>query len=543
MHISHVEIANFRALEAVSVPLNQFSVLIGENDVGKTSFLYALDKFFANKKFDEKTDWFKEDVKNDIRFVLTFSGVPSDSQLEPFVKGDGSIVISKVFPFEKPPVVKAILDDLSAVDLPKAVLSKWFSSDSFHFIPVRRDLAVQFSMTKTALLGKTLRAKMNQKLNEGGGAESLKSLEETLTAAIDEPKAALQKFLQEQMHNDAVKLGFDDLNIDPIEGVSFVVRLSDDRIENVLIQNRGAGTQNNLIIALFRLIAGMDLAGSLIFAMEEPENSLHPKAQRQLLTVIQEMSRGTQVIVTTHSPVFIDRSKFENKIILTRTSKGNTIAKTFDGNLLSEIRTDLGIRASDALLKGGGNCALLVEGSTEEDGFPIFMEMLGLSEFKLGIAIINMHGSDFQKAFNTAKLLHAYDIPCVVVLDKDAQRCADDLRKAQAASLPNIRQVYCLSKGTIEDYYPLEIVAEIINRELSPAPKVTAADFDATKHGKARLENFKKVMHEHQAGNSIAYLKRVLGGSGTRLMQEQGLPVDLELAAVFTAVKAIVDEQ
>lgn len=169
--------------------------------------------------------------------------------------------------------------------------------------------------------------------------------------------------------------------------------------------------------------------------------------------------------------------------------------------------------------------------------------MLGLSEFKLGIAIINMHGSDFQKAFNTAKLLHAYDIPCVVVLDKDAQRCADDLRKAQAASLPNIRQVYCLSKGTIEDYYPLEIVAEIINRELSPAPKVTAADFDATKHGKARLENLKKVMHEHQAGNSIAYLKRVLGGSGTRLMQEQGLPVDLELAAVFTAVKAIVDEQ
>ena len=71
--------------------------------------------------------------------------------------------------------------------------------------------------------------------------------------------------------------------------------------------------------------------------------------------------------------MFIDRSKFENNIILTRTSKGNTIAKTFDGNLLSKIRTDLGIRASDALLKGGGNCALLVEGSTEEDGFPTFM--------------------------------------------------------------------------------------------------------------------------------------------------------------------------
>jgi len=255
-------------------------------------------------------------------------------------------------------------------------------------------------MGKTALLGKTLRAKMKKTLDDGGGAESLALLEKTLAGALDEPKAALQKYLQEQMHNDSVKIGFDELVIDPIEGVNFVVRLSDDRVDNILIQNRGAGTQNNLIIALFRLIADLNIGGHLIFAMEEPENSLHPKAQRQLLAVIQEISKGTQVIVTTHSPVFIDRSKFENNILLTRTTKGNTLAKTFDASLLSAIRTDLGIRASDALLKGGGNCALLVEGSTEEDGFPTFMEMLGLSEFKLGIAIVNMRGSDFQKVFN-----------------------------------------------------------------------------------------------------------------------------------------------
>ena len=93
-----------------------------------------------------------------------------------------------------------------------------------------------------------------------------------------------------------------------------------------------------------------------------------------MLSVIQDISAESQVIVTTHSPVFIDRSKFENNILLTRTTKENTVAKTFDPTQLSQIRTDLGIRASDALLKGGGNCAILVEGNTEEDGFPIFME-------------------------------------------------------------------------------------------------------------------------------------------------------------------------
>ena len=84
---------------------------------------------------------------------------------------------------------------------------------------------------------------------------------------------------------------------------------------------------------------------------------------------------------------------------------GSTVAKTFDMSLLDQVRTDLGIRASDALLKGGGNCAILVEGSTEEDGFPTFMEMCGMSEFRLGIAIINMDGSNLQRARTIARLL------------------------------------------------------------------------------------------------------------------------------------------
>lgn len=543
MYISHVEIANFRALQSVSVPLSQFSVLIGENDVGKTSFLYALDKYFEAKKLTEQTDWFKEITNNDIRIVLTFMDVPERDELVSFIRSDKSIVISKVFPFDKPPVVKAILDDQSAISISSPVLKEWFSTENFHFIPVRRDLAVQFSMNKTAMFGKTLRAKMKKTLEEGGGSESLTDLAKTLEDALVQPKEVLQNYLREQMHNDAVVLGFDELVIDPIEGVSFKVNLSDDRVDNVLIENRGAGTQNNLIIALFRMIADMKIGGYFIFAMEEPENSLHPKAQRQLLSVIQEISRESQVIVTTHSPVFIDRSRFEHNILLTRTSKGNTIAKTFDASILNQIRTDLGMRASDALLKGGGNCAILVEGNTEEDGFPIFMEMLGMSEFKLGIAIINMGGSGFQKARNIAQLLSAYDIPCVIVLDNDAALVAKDLEKLRQASLPNIREIFCLTKGTIEDYYPIDIITEVINQELSPQKTVTPDSFDSTKNGKERLNDFKKVMHDHGAGDSIEYLKNVIGRVGTRLMQERGLGVDTELQNIFKIVQSIVDEQ
>lgn len=541
MNISRVEIANFRALESISIPLKSFNVVVGENDVGKTSLLNGLDLFFIGKKLSDEKDWFRKDTSKAIRVVLTFVAT-DDEELQAFKRKNGTIVISKVFEFNGTPVVKAILDDEAAVDVPKPILTKWFSSKRFHFIPVRRDLSVQFSMNKTALLGKLLRAKMQEEMDDTETHDSISVIQERLTQAINGPRSRLQELLQEQMDNNAIKLGFDDLVIDPVEGVKFAVTISDDRIDRVGIENRGAGTQNNLIIALFRLIAELDQSGYLILAMEEPENSLHPKAQRQLMSIIRQIGLKSQVIVTTHSPVFIDRSRYEHNIIMTRTVKGNTIAKTFDESELEQVRTDLGIRVSDALLKGGGNCALLVEGRSEEEGFPTFMAMCGMSEFRMGITIINMNGSNLDKARSITRLLNAYDIPCVIVLDKDAENTADSLKRLQKTELPNLRQVFCLSRGVIEDYYPLEIVASVINQELSPNNIITSDMFDGKKSGDARLKDFGKVMFENNCGQSVGFLKTLLGGVGAQMMQLQDVELDNELVNIFKTVKTISEE-
>ncbi|MFA6278701.1 MAG: AAA family ATPase [Candidatus Paceibacterota bacterium] len=542
MYISHAKISNFRALQEVDVPLNKCSILLGENDVGKTSFLLALDRFFANKKISDEEDFFNRDTSADITLTLTFSDLPTDPTLDSIQKADGTITVRKTFSFNETPDTKAIMDDSSTKAVDKSILNDLLSSDAFHFIPVRRDLSVQFSMTKTSLLGKTLRVRMHEAIKNNDADQSLGKVEQLLVEAIKGPQEELQAFLREQMHNEDMRLVFDALNVDPIEGVSFKVKLGDDKIEDILVENRGAGTQNNLIIALFRLVAGLHVEGKLIFAMEEPENSLHPKAQRQLFSVLQEVSEKSQVIITTHSPVFLERSSFENNIILTRTAKGNTVAKVFDHTQLEELRTDLGIRPSDALLKGGGNCAILVEGNTEEEAYPIFMEMLGLSEFKLGIAIVNMRGSDTSLVSNTARLLGAYDIPCVVVLDQDAKATADDIVRESNAGLKNVKKVFCLTQGTMEDYYPLDIVAEVINQSFNPTQAVVVADFDDSKHGADRLSDFKKVMYEKGLGKSLGYLKRLIGSNGTKIMKEKGLPVPEELAGVFAEVVKIVNE-
>lgn len=407
MFISKAEIEYFRALQKASFSLCQFSVLLGENDVGKTSFLHALDLFFQDEKVESEDDFFKGDTKKNIVIALTFNDLPKSTTLGNAQRKDGSVTIKKTFAFKKDPSSKIVLESGKEIPLDDKISREFFSSQNFHLIPVRRDLAVQFSMNKTALLGKVVRATMKKILGEDGTKKCLDDLQRILSGSLRVPEQELQKFLCEQMHNEKIKLKFDGLVIDPLEGIKFDVRISDERVEDILAKNRGAGTQNNLIIALFRLIAKAHVTNQLIFAMEEPENSLHPKAQRQLLSVLQEISKESQVIVTTHSPVFIERSKFESNVILNRTMKGNTVAKTFNPSLAAELKRDLGIRPSDALLKGGGNCALLVEGNTEEDGFPIFMEILGMSEFQLGISIVNMRGSDKDRLLNAARLLEA----------------------------------------------------------------------------------------------------------------------------------------
>ena len=84
------------------------------------------------------------------------------------------------------------------------------------------------------------------------------------------------------------------------------------------------------------------------------------------------------------------------------------------------------------------------------------------------------------------------------------------------------------------------MVAEIVNQHLSPQKPGDPAEFDAGKHGQERHDDFKRVMHVHEAGSSIEYLKRLLGGAGTRMLQERGEKVDPELVAIFDAVKAVV---
>ncbi|OYW76944.1 MAG: hypothetical protein B7Z37_06395 [Verrucomicrobia bacterium 12-59-8] len=381
-YIKTIKVEHFRALKLIEFSLGKMAVIIGENDVGKTSVLSALKVFFINKKLDDKNDFHLHECETPVVITLTFD----IDKIETTVR--------RTFEFGKTPDTSILKDGefkkASKEDISEACAERFF------FFPVNRDIAVQFAMTKTALLGKLVRECVRKCIEDNEEAKrSLNLLVEQTKVAIEEPRKGLQAHLRQQMHNDALMLNFDDVKVDPVDGVSFSPGLSDDRVSSLPLANRGAGTQNNLVIALFRYLAERQTTNNLIIALEEPENSLHPKAQRQLLSVLLELAAKHQVICTTHSPVFIERTQFESNVLITRKKDGRSDAKVFTAEMLSEVRNELGIRPSDALLKGGGNCALVVEGDTEEEALPDCFEMCKKSEFELGISIIKAGGSDF----------------------------------------------------------------------------------------------------------------------------------------------------
>ena len=92
---------------------------------------------------------------------------------------------------------------------------------------------------------------------------------------------------------------------------------------------------------------------SSIVAIEEPESHLHSGAIHQLNSIIQKLAETSQVILTTHNPLFINRRSLAANVII---NKGQALA----AKDIKQVRDILGIKASDNLINA--TYVLVVEG-------------------------------------------------------------------------------------------------------------------------------------------------------------------------------------
>lgn len=134
---------------------------------------------------------------------------------------------------------------------------------------------------------------------------------------------------------------------------------------DIPLNKRGSGIRRMVLLSSFLadIESKQDLGSNhIIYAIEEPETSLHPDLQMKLINALIELSNSPnyQIILTTHSPALIRLFQTDN-IRFVEQENGITKVSTFDESVMDKIIQTMG------LLPEIGKVVICVEGTNDEN--------------------------------------------------------------------------------------------------------------------------------------------------------------------------------
>lgn len=518
MRLRKAKINGFRSLKNVSLDFrSDFCVIIGVNDIGKSSVLQSLDIFLNDKKPDLQDFHFS---LNKMEIELTFRA-DNDHEIDIIRRKLGDIVdenrdfsITKFYIKDGNRVKEEITTKNVKINskLWKEELKGYFPK--FIYVQSLRKIDDVAKVSSKSQFGQLLSLFYPDLLSEK------QALEKKVESVLQDVKQDLETFLTEQTPNISGLEIETNMSLDKAFDVDFII---EDNFNNKThISKRGSGVQSSLVVAIFRAYAKHKIENNIIFGIEEPEAYLHLGAQRKLCAALQEIteSKGTQVIITTHSTVFIDRSHLNGLSLLKRDKNGQVIVKRIKKeNDINEIRDALDIKNSDLLL---WDAVLFVEGPTEKAVLDIWSKKLGYNFDKLGINIIPMDGCGNAQYFGNAKILEEFDIPYLILLDRDDNNY-EIIEKLLNNNELNISRdnIHVLRKREIENYYSFRAVKESF-------PNINFSDLEIND------DNNVKQTLETKTGQKAVYIGRKVAKEMT------ADEIDQEFKEIFARLEQMV---
>lgn len=440
--LSSVEINNFRSIKKVQLDnLTDFTVLAGMNNSGKSNILKSLNLFFTGApepgvSFDTKQDFHspsrKMKKKKFISVEVSFS-LPSNfsfrtdlKHIEEFLGKDFSIV--KRWSYNDGSLEMFLNTDsnpLSPEDTQK--VNQFLGLISFRYIPNRvlplDVIRAENASLRDVIIRRLTRVKASSelfdKLKEKSN-ELVKMLSNETSRSncnVSSVRLATPASLAEMIFSFGYK-------IEDLDGFEI-----DDTYQ-------GSGLQSLLMFQTLYLIdkdrfQQFGWRQASIWAVEEPESSLHMSLEAQVASSLREMSteknNRLQIFSTTHSDLMIQQN--EKGFIVSR-DRSETEIMQLDYKKLLKQATALGVsRWTHPLLIHSGIPLILVEGKKDilyatralefighrEDVVVACLEELTTGSETGGDELINY----IKMNVDTIKVRSEY-APVVVLLDWDA---------------------------------------------------------------------------------------------------------------------------
>ncbi|MBL0086263.1 MAG: AAA family ATPase [Ideonella sp.] len=220
----------------------------------------------------------------------------------------------------------------------------------------------------------------------------------------------LARYIALEYPGNATKLHVSELTREHLrKTMTFFLALSADQ-GHVPFPHAGTGTINTLVLALLSFIADLK-PETVIFAMEEPEIAVPPHTQRRIAEYL--LTKTTQAFVTSHSPFVIEKFEPSKTLLLARKDGVLTARRVSDATGLKDNDYKRFSRSglSECML---GRAAIVVEGVTELHALPVVARRMEENDQTLqaldiaGVAFFDADGESnmpkFGKFFKTLGL-------------------------------------------------------------------------------------------------------------------------------------------
>lgn len=253
-----------------------------------------------------------------------------------------------------------------------------------------------------------------------------------LTPVLQAIEARLAEYISIANPGRATQLFVSQLSREHLrKTLSFFISVTEDQ-KPVPFQDVGTGTLNTLVLALLSFIAELKTE-NVIFAMEEPEIALAPHTQRRIATYL--LTKTTQCFVTSHSPYVIEIFEPDRIVILCRNSTATVTGKkvSLGADVKAKTYRRYIRRAFAEAMLGRG--VIVVEGITEKMALQIVAEKLEVDPTRYpldlsGITIITPDGDGSIPEFG--RFFVSLDLPTFAFLDRKTRSLKDQEALNQA---------------------------------------------------------------------------------------------------------------
>ena len=422
MKLQELEIKNFRCFEKLNLLLNGDSLFfISENGGGKTALLSALAMALGRDRPPVLTDFRDPNVA--IEITATLVGFDANQRAD----------LANAIDFNNPPTLKigVVATWDAAAELVDATQGfpthNWRrptreerDSLGFLWLPASRDVtrltsfSARISVLRQILEGLPINAPLQTVLNEIRSAISSLTIEPELTKLFGKMRSYLAKILP-GVPTQAYNLGSSAVSDrELLRQLELLLSYEDSPF--IAADRQSSGLAQLTVFALINELSATNPAA--IFAVDEPETSLHPHAQRALYIAIAQLPN--QALVSTHSSNLMER--VDPRKVVRLGKKNGQIVPIRPSALSNEEAAALSRYSSPETAEAlFAKRVIFVEGPADRLALASFAAKTSRLLDQLGISIIALNSADTLGAFLKLFGPPGFDLPVCGLCDADHQ--------------------------------------------------------------------------------------------------------------------------